>query len=204
VRSDAAARALAARLAETASAMGLKLAVLFTDGHQPVGRGIGPALEARDVLAVMRGSPDAPADLRTRALAVTGALLDLALGTSAGHGLTLATQTLDSGRAWAKFLAICEAQGGFTEPGEAPFQAPVVAASAGHIKAIDNRRLAKVAKLAGAPAAALAGVVCSLRIGDPVAAGQTLYTVHAQSPGERDYALAYAKAHPDILSLEVP
>jgi thymidine phosphorylase len=50
----------------------------------------------------------------------------------------------------------------------------------------------------------LAGVVCTLRIGDPVVAGQPLYTVHAQSPGERDYALAYAKTHTDILSLETP
>jgi thymidine phosphorylase len=202
VRSDAAAQALTARLTDTASAMGLALAVLRTDGRQPVGVGIGPALEARDVLAVLRGVPDAPADLRMRALAVAGALLDLAPGTPPGQGMALATQTLDSGRAWAKFLAICEAQGGFTEPGEAPFQAAVLATRAGRVVGIDNRRLAKVAKLAGAPGAALAGLECTLRIGDPVEAGQPLYTVHAQSPGERDYALAYAQAHPDILSLE--
>jgi len=204
VRSDAAAQALAARLTVTGSAMGLNLAVLHTDGRQPVGMGIGPALEARDVLAVLRGAPGAPADLRKRALAVAGALLELAPGTPPGQGPALATQALDSGRAWAKFLAICEAQGGFSEPGEAPFQAPVVAPRAGRIAAIDNRRLAKVAKLAGAPGAALAGVVCTLRIGDPVVAGQPLYTVHAQSPGERDYALAYAQTHTDILSLEAP
>ena len=204
VRSDAAAQALAARLTVTGSAMGLNLAVLHTDGRQPVGMGIGPALEARDVLAVLRGAPGAPADLRTRALAVAGALLELAPGTPPGQGLALATQALESGRAWAKFLAICEAQGGFSEPGEAPFQAAVVAPRAGRIAAIDNRRLAKVAKLAGAPGAALAGVVCTLRIGDPVVAGQPLYTVHAQSPGERDYALAYAQTHTDILSLETP
>ena len=204
VRSDGAAQALAARLTDTASAMGLTLAVLRTDGRQPVGVGIGPALEARDVLAVLRGAPEAPADLRTRALAVAGALLELAPGTPPRQGLALATQALDSGRAWAKFLAICEAQGGFTEPGTASFHAPVLAARAGRVTAIDNRRLAKVAKLAGAPGAALAGLVCNLRLGDPVAAGQPLYTVHAQSPGERDYALAYAHAHPDILSLEAP
>jgi thymidine phosphorylase len=204
VRSDAAAQALSDRLTDTASAMGLTLAVLRTDGRQPVGMGIGPALEARDVLAVLRGAPDAPTDLRTRALAVAGALLDLAPGRPPGLGLALATQTLDSGRAWARFLAICEAQGGFTEPGEAPFRAPVVATRAGRVSAIDNRRLAKVAKLAGAPGAALAGLVCTVRIGDPVAAGQPLYTVHAQSPGERDYALTYAQAHPDILTLEDP
>ena len=153
--------------------MGLQLAVLRTDGRQPVGVGIGPALEARDVLAVLRGEAGAPADLRERALAIAGALLDLTPGSVPGQGWELATRTLDSGQAWRKFLAICEAQGGFTEPGVAPYQADVLAPHAGRVQAIDNRRLAKVAKLAGAPGAALAGLTCSLRLGDQVAAGAT-------------------------------
>jgi thymidine phosphorylase len=202
VRSDAAAKSLSDRLTATGAAMGLQLAVLRTDGSQPVGVGIGPALEARDVLAVLRGEADAPVDLRERALAIAAALLDLTPGAGKGQGLTLATQVLDSGKAWQKFLAICEAQGGFTEPGKAPYQADVFATQAGRVQAIDNRRLAKVAKLAGAPSAALAGLTCSLRLGDIVAAGQPQYTVHAQSPGERDYALAYAHDNPDIVTLE--
>ena len=52
--------------------------VVLTDGSQPVGRGIGPALEARDVLAVLRCEPNAPQDLRQRAVALAGALLELA------------------------------------------------------------------------------------------------------------------------------
>lgn len=35
-------------------AIGLKVIVLITDGSQPIGRGIGPALEALDVLAVLK------------------------------------------------------------------------------------------------------------------------------------------------------
>jgi thymidine phosphorylase len=202
VRSDTAAKSLFDRLSATGAAMGLQLAILRTDGRQPVGVGIGPALEARDVLAVLRGEAHAPADLRERALTVAGALLDITPGSTPGQGLALATRTLDSGQAWRKFLAICEAQGGFSEPGRAPYQADVLAPRAGRVQAIDNRRLAKVAKLAGAPGAPLAGLTCSLRLGDAVTVGQPLYTLHAQSPGERDYALAYARGHMDILSLE--
>jgi len=204
VRSEPAAISLSERLSAAGAAMGLQLAVLRTDGRQPVGVGIGPALEARDVLAVLRGEAGAPIDLRERALAIAGALLDLIPGAVAGQGLVLATQMLDSGQAWRKFLAICEAQGGFTEPGEASWQADVLATRTGRVQSIDNRRLAKVAKLAGAPAAALAGLSCSLRVGDYVAAGQPLYNVHAQTPGEGDYALDYARSHPDILTLEAP
>ncbi|HWK49823.1 MAG TPA: thymidine phosphorylase, partial [Steroidobacter sp.] len=49
VRSDSSADSLAARLRHTAEAVGLQLGIYRSDGTQPVGVGIGPALEARDV-----------------------------------------------------------------------------------------------------------------------------------------------------------
>lgn len=201
VRSPAAASSLSRRLRATGSALGLELQLHLSDGTQPVGRGIGPALEARDVLAVLRGEPDAPADLRDRALALAADLLEMAPGAVAGSGARQARETLDSGRALARFLAICEAQGGFREPPVAAHTAEVTALADGRVASIDNRRLAKVAKLAGAPSAIAAGLDCRLRIGDPVARGQALFTVHAQSRGELDYALAYARANPGILAL---
>lgn len=200
VRSRAAGDALAARMGATARELGLVLAVRASDGRQPVGLGIGPALEARDVLKVLRGERDAPADLRARAIAVAGALLDLAPG-SAGDGAQRAEQALASGAAWAKFLAICEAQGGFREPQGAGFRVVLEAGARGRVSAIDNRRLARIAKLAGAPAAATAGVECAVRIGDSVQPGQPLLTVHAQTRGELGYALAYAHSH-DVFALD--
>lgn len=192
VRSDRAADRLAARLAGTASALDLTLAVQRTDGSQPVGVGIGPALEAHDVLKVLRNAADAPADLRERAVTLAGALLEIVPGTPPGTGPARALATLQSGAALDKFLAICNAQGGFREPPRAPFTAEVAADASGSIAAIDNRRLARIAKLAGAPASPAAGLATALRIGDPVVRGQPLFTVHAQSRGELAYALDYA------------
>ena len=200
VRDGAAAASLSSRLLTTGEALGLRLVVHATDGTQPVGVGIGPALEARDFLKVLRSAPDAPPDLRDRAIAIAGALLDLVPG-SAGDGAHRAGRALASGAAWSKFLAICEAQGGFREPMAAGFHAEVVASAAGSIIAIDNRRLAKLAKLAGAPAAPTAGVECSLRLGDRVERGEPLLTIHAQARGELDYALAYAAGH-EIVRVE--
>ena len=37
-----------------------------------------------------------------------------------------------------------------------------------------------------------------VRLGDTVAAGQPLFTLHAESPGELAYAQAYLATHPDI------
>ncbi|MCO5161025.1 MAG: thymidine phosphorylase family protein [Mesorhizobium sp.] len=198
VRSAAAAVSLEKRLRATARALGLDLSVLRTDGSQPVGYGIGPALEARDVLSVLRSDGQAPLDLRSRALDLAGALLDAAPGAVAGQGRARARSLLDSGAAFAKFLAICEAQGGFTEPRMAAQSRPLLAGGPGRVSRIDNRRLAKVAKLAGAPGSPAAGVECRVRIGDRVEVGEPLFHIHAQSPGELEYALAYARAHPDI------
>jgi thymidine phosphorylase len=78
----------------------------------------------------------------------------------------------------------------------------VLSSRAGRVRAIDNRRLARVAKLAGAPGAPAAGVDGRCRVGDRIARGQPLFEVHAQSAGEAAYALAYARAHPEIIAWE--
>jgi thymidine phosphorylase len=201
VRSPEAAISLKARLLATAEALGLAVRVVQTDGSQPVGFGLGPSLEARDVLQVLRTETGAPADLRERSLALAGEVLDLVPGAIPGQGRERAQVLLDSGEAWRKFHAICEAQGGFSEPGRAAFREPLLAGRGGVVRRIDNRRLAKVAKLAGAPGAAVAGLDCRRRIGDRVDAGDVLLEVHARSRGELEYALDYARAHPDIFEL---
>lgn len=104
---------------------------IYTDGLQPVGRGIGPALEARDVLAVLRGTAGAPLDLRERALQLAGALLEFCSAAPEGGGYAISAKLLDSGQALAKFLAICDAQGGFREPSHARHTHVVLAQRAG-------------------------------------------------------------------------
>ncbi|RMF12357.1 MAG: thymidine phosphorylase family protein, partial [Alphaproteobacteria bacterium] len=158
VRGAAAAASLADLLNHVAAELNLKTRILFTDGSEPVGRGVGPALEARDVLAVLQNHPDAPGDLRDRALTLAGTLLDLLENTEPGLGRQKAAETLFSGRAWDKFQAICRAQGGLKEPPLAPHQRPFMAPIGGIVSAIDNRRLAKLAKLAGAPDDPAAGL----------------------------------------------
>jgi thymidine phosphorylase len=202
VRSAAVAERLIARFAAVGAALNARVKVHVSDGAQPVGRGIGPALEARDVLAVLQGDRAAPADLRQRALALAAKVLELATATEPGSGLARAAQSLASGEAWRKFQAICEAQGGLRRPPRALLTHEITAVRAGVCRTIDNRRIAQVAKLAGAPGAAAAGVDLHARLGTRVDAGSPLYTVHAQTRGELDYALAYVAKHPDIVDVE--
>lgn len=201
VRSAGAAEALGTRLSSVGTALGLNLALHISDGVAPVGRGMGPALEAYDVLAVLRRAPDAPGDLRARALDLAGHLLDLAPDAVAGQGRERAQALLDSGAAEAKFMAICAAQGGFREPASAAQRIDIRAPQAGQLTAVDNRRIARIAKLAGAPRQKSAGIRLLVRVGDWVDKGQPLYELHAETPGELAYALAYAESQTGVLTL---
>ena len=201
VRTESDATELGAQLQAVAAEFGLKVRPLLTDGTQPVGVGLGPALEARDVLAVLRREATAPEDLRGRAVRLAGALLELGEASAEGHGQEDATAILADGRGLSKFMAICEAQGGFREPTRAPLQHVIEASASGVLSNIDNRLLARVAKLAGAPRSPSAGLELHVKLGARIERGQPLMTLHGESPGELEYALAFADANPDILQI---
>ena len=201
VRSYESAQLLAQSLLDIGRSFGLQTKVVMSDGSQPVGRGIGPALEAHDVLAVLRGDTMAPADLKEHALGISAALLELSGTAEEGHGLPLAADCLSSGRAWTKFQRICDAQGGMRTPPVASHRRVIGASHSGLIERIDSRRLSRLAKLAGAPDAKAAGVELHVRLGTPVSRGQPAYTIFAESPGELDYAMSYVEANPDIVGL---
>jgi thymidine phosphorylase len=202
VRTERAAEKLTAHISAVASSFSLKTRVLRTDGSQPVGRGIGPALEARDVLAVLKGEPQAPQDLRMRALTIAAAVLELSGAAPEAQGAAIAEEALASGRAWAKFQRICAAQGGMREPPVAPLTRALAAPHSGIVTHINNRKISRLAKLAGAPDDKAAGVELLARLGDQVTAGAPLVIVHAEAPGELDYALAFAAANMDMFEIE--
>lgn len=202
VRDVATAQRLAARLTAVGARLGLQVCTVETDGTQPVGHGIGPALEARDVLQVLRGEAQAPQDLRARALQLAGLVLEMGGVAAPGAGWQRASEVLYSGDAWRQFQAICEAQGGMREVPRAPITQPVLAQAAGNVRCIDNRVLARIAKLAGAPQSKAAGVDLHVHVGDSVQAGQALFTIHAEAPGELNYALAYAKEQNHVIETD--
>ena len=201
VRDVEAAHTLTASFNAVAESTGLKLKVMVGDGTQPIGYGIGPALEARDVMAVLQGLPTAPTDLRARAIALSGALLEMTGAARDREGTRLAELALSDGRAWAKFQRICEAQGGMRVPPASRNRYPFGAARSGTLARIDNRKIAKLAKLAGAPDDKAAGVELHAKVGSRVTAGEPLCTVHADAPGQLAYALNYAAANTDIFTV---
>ena len=195
VRSQAAALRMRKLFEYTGDRLGLQLDVIITDGRQPIGRGIGPVLEARDVMQILNNQPDAPADLREKALQLAGRILEFDPDVRGGQGYVIARDILDSGRALAKMQAIIKAQGDKRErrqPGN--LQQPVRATASGTITAIDNLQMARIARLAGAPMAPGAGVDLHCKLGDPVNRGTPLYTLHAEFAADFNFACEAASA----------
>lgn len=169
--------------------LGINLEVVLTDGRQPVGRGIGPALEARDVMQVLSNDPTAPVDLREKALQLAGRILEFDPDIRGGQGYIMARDILDSGRALAKMQAIIEAQGKNPHPpGIGPLRHDVLAGQDGIVTAIDNLQLAHIARLAGAPMDQGAGVDLRCKLGDRVAPDTPIYTIYAAFPADFDFA----------------
>lgn len=173
----------------------LHVEVVMTDGRQPVGRGIGPVLEARDVMRVLERHPDAPHDLREKSLQLAGRMIEFDPSVRGGHGYELARDILDSGRALAKMNAIIDAQGRNTTAAPGALMREIAADRAGLVAGIDNLVMARIARLAGAPMDKGAGVDLLKKVGDPVRSGEPLYRIHAEFPADFQFACDYAQQH---------
>lgn len=182
-------------------AIGLHIKVLKSSGMQPLGKGIGPALEAKDILAILRNEKEIQVDLKLKAINIAAHLLQFSGKYSLENGVRIATELLESGTAYKKFIAICEAQGQFKEPNTAAYTHDIIAAHEGIVTEIDNRNLAMVAKLAGAPHYPAAGIELFGKQGMRIELGQPLYRIHSEAKGVLAYAMNFAHSMPDIIKL---
>ena len=170
--------------------LNIHLEVVITDGRQPIGRGIGPVLEARDVMQVLENDPNAPADLRQKSLQLAGRIIEFDPDVRGGQGYAIARDILDSGRAIDKMNSIINAQGKNEDyslhAGELYFD--VTADQSGTVTHIDNYKMAHIARIAGAPMDKRSGVDLIKKMGDSVEQGETLYRVHAEFSADFQFA----------------
>ncbi|MCX6785608.1 MAG: thymidine phosphorylase [Candidatus Komeilibacteria bacterium] len=173
---------------------GIKIKVIITASSDPVGKGIGPALEARDVLRVLQQKANRPLDLEDKGLMMAGELLELAGRARKGWGKKIATDQLVSGAAWKKMAEIIKAQGG-----KADIDSETVTLGAikfyvdsdrgGKITMINNKKVNDICRILGAPADKLGGIYLNKEIGNSVAKGERLFTMYARN----DARMALAK-----------
>lgn len=194
LKTQAHARELGDLFERVGAGLGLTVVAFATDGSRPIGRGIGPSLEVRDVRQVLDNDPTAPQDLRDKAVFFAGQILawDPAVG-SVEAGRELAASLLSSGAARAAFERIIDAQGRKTPalPGKMTYA--VHANAEGRVTELDGWRIGEIARRAGAPLDKTAGIDLSVRQGDSVTEGQVLYVIHGSNAADLESASVLAQ-----------
>ena len=163
----------------------IKVKVVLTDGSQPIGSGIGPALEAKDVVSVLQGT--GPGDLLAKSIFLATNLLKMA---GVKNAKKIVIDLINSGAAYRKFMEIIHAQGGkkhFDFP-SANFFYSVEAHKKGVVEHIDNKLMAKIARLSGAPDTKAAGIHLNVRRNNHIHKGDVLFTVYSDSEQRMEFA----------------
>ncbi len=183
-----------------------KLKVVLTDGSQPMGTGVGPALELKDVIEVLNPEKQGPKDLEKKSILLSGILLELTKKAKPGQGKKLAKELLQSGKAFKKFKEIIKAQKGnisfidFPEKiPEAKFKKTLYSSLKGKITEIDNRKINSLARIAGAPKDKYSGLKVHVSINDKVNEKTPLLTIYAESSSRLKEAEKYYKKNSPII-----
>ena len=181
--------ALARTMVGLGQAAGVSTTALVTDMNTPLGRSAGNGVEVAESVEVLAGG--GPSDVVELTLALAREML-AAAGIDADP-----EQALASGRAMDTWRAMIAAQGGDPDAAlpTARHTETVAAESDGVIAAMDAMGVGLAAWRLGAgrakqgdPVQAAAGVTWSASVGDRVAKGQPLFTLHTDTPERIDRA----------------
>lgn len=190
--SQAQARELACTMVALGAAHGVPTRALLTDMNRPLGLTVGNALEVAESLEVLAGG--GPPDIVELTLRLAAEMLDLA-----GIDGRDPADTLRDGTAMDRFRRLVEAQGGdLSVPLQVGRHAETVTADRGGTMGdIDAMAVGLAAWRLGAGRArpgervqAGAGVRLHRRPGEPVAAGEPLFTLYTDTPERFGAALA--------------
>jgi len=171
----------------------IKIKIVIHKAKGPVGRGIGPALEARDVLRVLEQTENRPLDLEKKSVFLAGQLLELIGKAKRGQGEKMALNALKSGKALLKLKQIIKTQGGDPNITSSKitlgrYQWEMKSPKTGRVTAIHNKNLVEICRILGAPFRKRAGVYLNKTIGEKVKKNETLATLFTTNARYLDLA----------------
>ena len=165
---------------------GIKVICDVNESLEPAGRGIGPILEARDVLYVLEQKTDRPLRLETKSLRLAGKLLDLCYKEKKinKNGEDEARKILESGAALKKFQEIVKAQEGEHKISSdslslANNKFGFHSSVSGKIKDINNHNLNTIAKILGAPNDKKAGIYLLKKLDHSVSKNEPIFILYS-------------------------
>lgn len=177
--------------------LGMIVDYVLTDGREPIGYAMGPAMEAREALEVLMNRRDAY--LMKKAVKVCAVLFKISKKVKTlKQGEQLAKRIIFSGLAEKKLREIIAAQGGNSKimPENislAKFHKNIISKKSGRVAYIRLHPLQKISRLAGSPFNKKAGIYLNKKLNDRVKKGETIYTIYAENHHKLLDAVRFAK-----------
>ncbi len=190
-------------LIDLGSILGMHVECAVSRADQPIGRMIGPILEAKECVSILEEC-DGDFSVIDKACNMAGIILEM---TGIKDGKTKAFEILRSGQAHKKFLEIVAAQNGNINlksseliPGS--YVKDIHAKRTGFIQFIDNAGMIAIAKGAGAPSDLGAGIELMHKKGDFVEKGEVLFKIYADNQSKLNRAIESARSRRPMLVAE--
>lgn len=176
----------------------IKIKVILTNGSQPIGNGVGPALEMLDIISVLDPEKQGPRDLEQKSLILAGEIFEMISPSKKINGYEKAKEILYSGEAFKKFKEIVRAQKGkINGIDNFKFKKTIFSDKEGKVKKISNKDINTLARVAGCPIDRHSGIYLHRHVGDKVRKGEKIITIYAESKPRLDSALKfYRKQNP--------
>ena len=180
--------------------LGLKVKVVLTDGREPIGNGIGPVLEMKDVLKVLK-QDNSPKDLENKSIFLAGNILEMVGKAKKSQGISKAKEILYSGRAYKKFTEIILAQGGDPKTWlpEAKYNHTIISKHAATVERINNHSINYLARIAGCPSDKASGLYLYKHVGERLNQGERLITIFSESKSKLREAIRFFKKQKPII-----
>jgi len=181
----------------------LKLKVLYTNGSQPIGNGIGPILEILDVISVLQDKVSAPKDLKEKSINLASELMSLC---KIKNSKQKAREILQSGKAYEKFKQIINTQNNSNDFEEriaklklGGFKRIIKAKKTGKIIHIDNKGINSLCRILGTPETKSAGVYLYKHLGK-IKKNEKILTLYSESKERiRDAMKFFNRERPVVL-----
>src|SRR3989344_2607993 len=172
---------------------GKKIKCVMTDGNQPIGNGVGPALELNDIINVLDPKKKSPLDLEKKSLFLAGEIFEMTGKAKRNLGIRLAEKILYSGKAFEKFKQIIKAQNGNLNKLKrtAKLKKDVFCASNSTISEIDNKKINSLARITGCPVDKFSGLYLYYHVGDRVLKGKKLMTIYSETSSRLNQAIKF-------------
>jgi AMP phosphorylase len=195
---------LAQDFVELGKRMGISVKCGITYGGQPIGKAVGPALEAKEALSALEHPEEASKSLVEKSVSLAGLILEMTGYAFKGEGSKIAMEILKSGRALKKFREIIEQQGGNpnVRPDDIPvgkYKYEVTAESDGYVTLVDNTLINAIGRAAGAPLEKGAGLMLYAKQGYKVEKGQVLMEIYAERATKLQEAISICNSSRPIV-----